>query len=160
MPDLQSQIEIKPKPRRPSLARRVLHRAGIDIAATLATCAWLHRPGLPYFRGIYGPRQLGDGPGRRFSIRLQTSLRYYGVEPAGNFAAGAIHQAGRGDRAGPGAGLPRTLQQASHDWALDLCGNRHRGLRPGRSHWLRHRAATSFRHSASRRRSDYKRGCA
>src|SRR5262245_34594610 len=60
-------------------------------------------PGVPGQRGLHGPRELGDGPGRGCAVWLRADLGLVDVQPDGRAVADAGGTVGGGDGSRPGA---------------------------------------------------------
>ena len=88
--------------------------------------------GLPRERRLHGPGELGDGPRGGGPVRLRAALGLPDVERDGRGLADPLGEAGGGDRARPGPGLPGRIFAAGQLRPLGPRGGRDRRLRPGR----------------------------
>ena len=103
-------------------------------------------------RRLHGPGQLGHGHRRRRALRLRAALASCSSPTSWRSSC----RRSRSSSASPPAATSRrraaTLLAPGLDRALDRLRNRHRRVRPRRSHRLRHRAETALQYSAHVRR--------
>ena len=137
-----------------ALARRSV-RLDQDAADRLAVhqAARLSRSRLSRRRRLHGPRQLGDLARRRLQVRLRAAHHRADVEPDGDPAPGALHQARHRLASRPRPSLPRRLPALRRLSALGARRACH--LRDGSGRGDRHGdwAQSPVRHSARDRRA-------